>query len=94
VQPVAASGLAVGGEGFLLELEHLGIGEPVEPPLGERLQGWLLRDRGLDGQTHEAPGLAATARDRPDGVDRLLVRRARFVAVFGAEVARGPLDHF
>lgn len=81
---MAACGLAVGGEGLLLELEYLGIGEPIEPSRRKCFQRRLFRARGLDGQAYEAPGLAASARDRAHGVDGLLVRLARLVAVLGA----------
>lgn len=34
--------LEAGGKNLLIEFEHLGIGEPVESALSERLWNWLL----------------------------------------------------
>jgi hypothetical protein len=90
-QPLASGGLAIGGEGLLVDLQHLGLGEAVEAPISERVQGGSFGTGGLDRQAYQPPRLATPARDRAYGIYGLLVGGARLMAVLSPKVARRAL---
>ena len=93
-QALAACGFSLQGKGFCVEREHLRFAAAVQAVVGgEILQGRARRARGtLDAQAHQAPGaFPAPARHGAHRVNGLLVRRLRFMAVLGAQVAPGAV---
>ena len=93
-QALAAQGFALGRMGLGVEREHLRFPAAVQAVIGGKiLEGRTRRARGtLDAQAHQAPGaFPAPARHRAYRVNGLLVRRLRFMAVLGAQVAPGAV---
>ena len=90
-QALASCGLAIGRERLLVDLQHHGLGEAVEAPVGEGVQGGTFGAGRLDRQAYKPPRLPALARNGSYGVHGLLVGGVGLVAVLGPEVARSAV---